>query len=212
MKGKKKIIYATTFVILIIIVTFSITYAYFSAIANSDNDIKGSTLDVKLDLKVKQISSTGSKSAYLVPIYDGSIEGKSSQLETAATEKYNCVDTKGYTVCQIYEVTIYNNGTDDTTVDTLINFDKKEVNNLKWASMSDANTVISGQIHDITTNVDATITSNIKLSKNSSSKVYFMVYVNNVGNSQLQQDKDDFTAKVIVSAATGEKIQVTFNE
>lgn len=212
MKNRKKVIYATASVILIIIVTISATYAYFSASTSSNNDIKGSTLDINLGLKVNKISATGSMSDNLIPIYDGSIDGYSSQLETAAMERYNCVDKNNYTVCQIYEVIISNTGKNDTSVNTFISFNKKNVNNLKWASMSDANTVISGQTHDIVNNVNNTIASNIKLVGNGSDKLYFMVYVNNTGNDQSEQDKDGFTGTVTVSATTGEKIQVTFND
>lgn len=212
MKNRKKIIYAAASVILIIIVTISATYAYFSASTSSDNDITGSTLDINLGLKVNKISATGSMSANLIPIYDGSTNGYASQLETAAMEKYNCVDKNNYTVCQIYEVIISNTGKNDTNVNTFISFNKKNVNNLKWASMSGANTVISGQTHNITNNVNDTIASNTKLVGNGSDKLYFMVYVNNTGNDQSEQDKDGFTGTVTVSATTGEKIQVTFND
>ena len=110
MEDKKKIGYTIALVILLIIIVVGATYAYFSATAKSDNDIKGGTLDVSLGLSVKKVSATGSKSENLIPIYDGTISGYASQLETAAQSKYNCIDKNDYTVCQIYEITISNTG------------------------------------------------------------------------------------------------------
>lgn len=208
----KKVLYAIIIVILIIVITTSFTYAYFSAISNNDNDIKGSTLDVSLGLKVNKISATGGMGDSLIPIYDGSITGHDSQLETASKSEFNCVDKNDYTVCQIYEVIISNNGGDDISVNTFISFDKKGVNNLKWALMRDENTVVSGNTHDITTNINDTIASDTLIKGKGSSKLYFMVYVNNTGSDQSEEDKDGFTGTVTVSATSGEEIYVNFNE
>ena len=53
MDEKKKIGYTIALVLLLIIIVGA-TYAYFSATAKSDNDIKGGTLDVSLGLSVKK--------------------------------------------------------------------------------------------------------------------------------------------------------------
>lgn len=209
--NNKKIIYAVILVILIIVITISSTYAYFSAISNSDNNIKGGTLDVSLGLKVNKTSATGSMGNSLIPIYDGSIAGYDSQLETASKSEFNCVDKNGYTVCQIYEVIVSNSGNDDINVNTFISFDKKNVNNLKWALMRDENTVVSGNTHDITNNINDTIARDTLIKSKGSSKLYFMVYVNNTGSDQSEEDRDGFTGTVTVSATSGEEIYVNFN-
>lgn len=212
MENKKKIIYAIALVILLIVIVVGATYAYFSAIAKSDNDIKGSTLDVSLGLSVKKVSATGSKSDNLIPIYDGSISGYASQLETAAQSKYNCVDKNNYTVCQIYEITISNTGANSISTNITITFNKNNVNNLKWASMSDANTVVSNGTHTITNNVPDTIASDTMINgKSDNTKLYFMVYVNNTGKDQTEQDKDSFSGIITVVATSGDKITAEFN-
>ncbi len=212
MENKKKIIYAIALVILLIVIVVGATYAYFSAIAKSDNDIKGSTLDVSLGLSVKKVSATGSKSDNLIPIYDGSISGYASQLETAAQSKYNCVDKNNYTVCQIYEITISNTGANSISTDITITFNKNNVNNLKWVSMSDANTVVSNGTHTITNNVPDTIASDTMINgKSDNTKLYFMVYVNNTGKDQTEQDKDSFSGIITVVATSGDKITAEFN-
>ena len=203
MDEKKKIGYTIALVLLLIIIVVGATYAYFSATAKSDNYIKGGTL---------KVSATGSKSENLIPIYDGTISGYASQLETAAQSKYNCIDKNDYTVCQIYEITISNTGANSISTNTTITFNKNNVNNLKWAGMSDANTVISNNRHTITNNVPDTIASNTIINgKSNNTKLYFMVYVNNTGKDQTEQDKDGFSGIITVTATSGDKITATFN-
>ncbi len=55
---------------------------------------------------------------------------------------------------------ISNTGANSISTNTTITFNKNNVNNLKWAGMSDANTVISNNRHAITNNVPDTIASN----------------------------------------------------
>ena len=89
---------------------------------------------------------------------------------------------------------------------------KNNVNNLKWAGMSDANTVISNNRHTITNNVPDTLASNIMIyGKSNNTKLYFMVYENNTGKDQTEQDKDGFSGIITVTATSGEKITATFN-
>ena len=80
---------------------------------------------------------------------------------------------------------------------------KNNVNNLKWAGMSDANTVISNNRHTITNNVPDTIASNTIINgKSNNTKLYFMVYVNNTGKDQTEQDKDGFSGIITVTATS----------
>ncbi len=209
--NRRKIMYYVILVVLIVVITASFTYAYFSASTKSDDDIKGSTLDVSLGLKVNKISATGSRGESLIPIYDGSIAGYDSQLETASKSEFNCVDKNGYTVCQIYEVIVSNEGSDDISVNAFVSFDKGNVNNLKWTLMSDANTVTNTDRHSIVNNTNDIIASSILLSGNGSKKLYFMVYVNNTGADQTEEDRDGFTGTVTVSSTSGEEITAVFN-
>lgn len=78
--------------------------------------------------------------------------------------------------------------------------------------MSDANTVISNNRHTITNNVPDTIASNTMINgKSNNTKLYFMVYVNNTGKDQTEQDKDGFSGIITVTATSGDKITATFN-
>ena len=65
---------------------------------------------------------------------------------------------------------------------------------------------------NVTTNINDTIASDTLIKGKGSSKLYFMVYVNNIGSDQSEEDKDGFTGTVTVSATSGEEIYVNFNE
>lgn len=199
-KKSPGLIYAIIGVFIFIISIVGSTYAYFSAEASTDG-INGEALDINLELSVKMISpSTGS----LVPILDGSKSGTTSQLHQAASS--NCIDSNGNTVCQIYEITTANTGSDDTNINISITLNKETVTNLKWASMSNATTVLS--VHDST---DTDVSSNIILVAGQTSKFYIMIYINETQESQNTTDKASFSGVITVSASTGSQVTATFN-
>lgn len=206
----KTLLYTIVGVVLLIVIVISGTYAFFSASATNNKDINGNTLDINLSLDVKKISKVGDNSSKLIPIHDGTVSGYDSQLNSAATASNQCVDKNGNTVCQVYEITIGNSGSDDTSVNTSISFYKGNVNNLKWANMSSSNSV--GDTHDIVNNVSATVLSNVIVPGNSNNtKQYVMIYVSNTGNDQSEQDKDLFSGIVTVTSIFGDKITAKFN-
>lgn len=211
MKENKKLLYYIIGIFLLISIVVGTTYAYFSASASNKNDISGSTAEIKLDLRVDKISNVGEKGENLIPIYDGTINNHDSLLATAAEVAHNCVDNNNYTVCQIYEITIINNGSNSTPVNVYISFNKGTVNNLKWSSMSGPNTVLSNSTHNITNDVDDVIESNVVLPANSSNtKKYFMVYINNLDEDQLAQDINSFHGTITVQSAYGKTVTATF--
>ena len=201
-KNKKSsgLIYAIIGITVLVVSIVGSTVAYFSAEASATG-IAGEALDVKLGLSLKMVSTgTGS----LVPILDGTKSGTTSQLPQAATA--SCVDSNGNTVCQIYEITATNTGSDDTNISVSLALNKGTVTNLKWASMTNATTV--GTVHAST---DTSVSTNSTLAAGGTSKFYIMVYINETQTSQNTTDKSSFSGTVTVSAATGSEVTATFN-
>lgn len=195
------LIYAICGVLLLVIAVAGSAYAYFTASANANNSISGSTLDVSLGVTATRVSKGTGK---LIPIYDGSVSGHASQLSTAATSTNDCVDKNGNTVCQIYEIAITNTGTDATTVDTTLALTGST--NLKWANMTNRTTV--GTTHVKT---DTSVATGISLSGSGTVKQYIMVYINNTGANQTTDDGNKtFTGSVTVTASTGAQVEATF--
>ena len=213
---KASLVYAILGVAVLIVAVAGSTFAYFTAQATADEEISGEALDIALGVTLAPVSATGTKGSGLIPIFDGSVAKDdedntvTSQLQNAANATNQCVDKNGYTVCQVYEISITNTGTDSTTVDVTVNIDKKQLSNLKWANMTDLKTV--GTTHDITSGDDAIVIEDVALTKDNTAanpvKKYIMVYVNNTGTAQT--DKGDFTGRVTVTASTGDKVQAAF--
>lgn len=201
-KEKGALLFAIVGVAVLIVAVAGSTFAYFSASATATGTpIAGETLDVALGVTATRVSKGTGK---LIPIYDGSVSGHDSQLSTAASSTYDCVDKNGYTVCQIYEITITNTGGDATTVNTSVSL--TGTTNLKWANMTNRTTV--GTTHTLS---DTSVATNATLAANGTVKQYIMVYVNNTGGNQTSADGGkDFSGTVTVEASTGAYVQASF--
>ena len=205
----KPLIYAIAGVALLVIAVSGSAYAYFSASASS-SAISGKTLDVQLSIASLRKVSRGTGD--LIPIYDGTVSGHASQLSTATNSTNDCVDKNGYTVCQIYKVTINNNGTNSTNINTTITLNG--TNDVKWARMTARNTFDTILPTSQTANLN---TSDVVLPAKSGTAVgtttqYFVVYLMNTGDNQTTADGGKtITGTVTVTASTGSRIEATFS-
>ena len=202
----KPLIYAVAGVALLIVAISGSAYAYFTASQTSDT-INGTTLDVKLDKPtVKLVSSTGTKGEGLIPIYDGSVTGHTTnQLTTAVNSTHKCVDANNYTVCKVYEITINNSGSSSTSINTSITLGGNATN-VTWAKMTDATTFQA--LKDAN---NSFLDQNVTLAGSGSTKQYFVIYLKNTGGDQTTADAGkNITGTVTVTASTGSTIEATF--
>ena len=203
----KPLIYAICGVALLIVTIAGSAYAYFTATASNTTGIQGNTLDVQMS--IASVTRVSKGTGDLIPIHDGTA-GHDSQLSTATNSTNDCVDTKGYTVCQIYQVVINNAGANATTVDTSITLSSASTD-IKWAKMSARNTFNS----TLPTNnyLAQSVTLPAKSgSTNGSVTQYFVVYLKNTGADQTTADSGkSFTGTVTVTASTGAQIEATFS-
>lgn len=207
----KPLIYAIAGVALLVIAVSGSAYAYFTASASSPSDaISGKTLDIQMSVASVEMVSNGKGD--LIPIYDGTVSGHASQLSTATNSTNDCVDKNGYTVCQIYKVTINNNGTNSTNINTTITLNG--TNDVKWARMTARNTFDTILPTSQTANLN---TSDVILPAKSGTTAgtttqYFVVYLMNTGDNQTTADGGKtITGTVTVTASTGSRIEATFS-
>lgn len=205
-KINRPLIFAIVGVTLLVVAVSGSAYAFFAA-SVSDNSISGKTLDVKLS--ISSLTKVSAGTGDLIPIYDGTVTDHITQLTSAVTAakvtgKTDCVDKNGYTVCQVYELKINNAGANDTTVDTTITVNGGS--NVRWAKMTDRNTV--GSDVDLST---GTLATNTALVKNGTVTQYFVVYLKNTGDNQTTADAGkNITGTVTVTASTGANIEAAF--
>lgn len=216
MEEKKKVdrplIYAILGVTLLVLAVSGSAYAYFQASASNNTAIQGNTLDINLSITSLSMVSAGTGD--LIPIYDGTLEehinNQLTQAVTSAkvTAQTDCIDNNGYTVCQVYELKIKNDGSNATTINTTVTVNGGT--NIKWAKMTNRNTPESG-----TGNVDlstGTLASDVTIGADGSTITqYFVVYLKNTGDNQTTDDAGkDITGTVTVSASTGPNIEAKF--
>lgn len=200
----KQLAFAISGVALLIIAVAGSAYAYFTASATSDGGISGTTLNVKLDKPIVTLFSTKATGG-LIPIYDGTVNGYTSQLSAAATATNQCVDKNGYTVCKVYKISVKNSGTTATTVNTTLNLNNGGATNLKWARMTSATAV------DTTLPTNSTVSTGKELGAGATLEQYIMVYLKNTGADQTSTDAGKtISGTVTVTASTGSQVQATF--
>lgn len=203
MNNKKKILtYSIFAVILLILLVVGSTYAFFNASVSNNNGIKGGTASApNLELTVNKIS-TGA-SGNLIPL-DNDVNSLTSAVRgygftgTVYDNTKSCIDKNGYSVCQVYEITIKNNSTASVVLNGGVTvLEGRETPNVACAVM---NTSIS-----VTNNAscisNTSIANNVKFESGETNIYYIMVYINNLHKEQY--DAGDFFGTVSFSSVNG---------
>ena len=90
------------------------TYGYLTVSSSVDNAIAGDMATVDIDLSVSKVTNADDNIG-LIPMSNNMVE--------MALQSPNgiCVDDNGNAVCQVYKITVTNNGTSNTLIDGYIN-------------------------------------------------------------------------------------------
>ena len=203
----KGIFYGVIGVATLVVAIIGATFAYFSATATNDTIIKGNAAQIGLSLDVTKVSTDAA--AGLIPMNDADVS-KGLAGDTA-TESKMCVDKNGNTVCQVYQITVTNNGTATAVVNGTLNITGATFDNLKWqllngtASNSLSTTTTYNPISTTTLDTGASLTA-------SGSKTYFvMIWISNLSSDQSSADTGSFTGSVTFNSADGAGVSATFS-
>lgn len=206
-KGKSYL-FAILGVAILIILVVGVTYAYYSASAEENKTIKGSTADVGLELSVVKLSEAAT--GYLIPLDSDPVS-----LTTAAKGYNNtgstfdktksCIDKNGYSVCQIYEITIKNTSTASLRL-------RGGVTKLEGSNVPNITCDVMSSSTSVTVNKNCKSSVSLENDKlfaiNESKTYYIIVYINNI--EEVQDDKGGFVGTVEFATDTG-KLQATFS-
>ena len=203
----KGIFYGVIGVATLVVAIIGATFAYFSATATNDTVIQGNAAQIGLNLEVTKVSTDAA--AGLIPMND---EDVAKGLEgDAATDSKMCVDKNGNTVCQVYKITVTNNGTATAVVNGTLNITGTTFANLKWQlltgteSSSLSTTTTYNPIATTTLDTGASLTA-------SGSKTYFvMIWISNLESDQTSTDTGSFTGSVTFNSADGAGVSATFS-
>lgn len=191
---------------IIIIVTTSTSFAYYSISVTGDPDeITGTIIDFDVDLNLE----AKYHSQQLIPLEDG-------KILTAINNK--CVDSKGYQVCSLYKVTLTNDGepivlngyitSEEETTYITDNLRAQLINEGLTASISDklilTNTEGKKYFMLDNTNLFSTevITENV---------LYLAIWLTETHDYQYDDYNKDFYGKVAFESINGESITANFN-
>lgn len=188
-------------VVLLVVGVVSVTYAYFQASANN-NDIQGGTATAtELELKVAKIST--SATGNLIPL-DNDVESLTTAAKgynfsgTTYDETKSCIDKNGYSVCQIYEITIKNNSTAAVVLNGgITSLEGEKTPNIACAVMNNSTSVTN----NATCISSTSIANKEKINANDEKKYYMIVYINNLHTEQY--DTGTFSGTVSFTSTNG---------
>ena len=108
MKNKLKLVKFNKYYIIALIVIFilgvSTTYSYYAYSYEDSVAIKGNVIAIDADLTVELVVGNNGQ---MVPLKDSSL---SNALNAVDTTNGACVDKYGNLACQVYKITLHNNG------------------------------------------------------------------------------------------------------
>lgn len=194
-------------IMLLILSLSGSAYAYFSATAVAENSISGTAAGgADLDLDVVKIS-TGANSD-LIPL------DNTTDMLTKAVIGYNndskennkrCIDKNGYTVCQVYKITITNNSSIPVTLNGGVTLSGTNTPNIECAVMDNINTVTNNK----SCKGNKTLANKVTLNGSASKDYYIIVYIKNING--VQTDSGGFNGTIFFNV-NGDKIETSFED
>ena len=194
-------------IIVLLLAIAGSAYAYYSASATGE--IVGSAAGAGLELTIEKLSTSANDA--LIPL-DNTVD----MLSTAAKGYGNngstfdasksCIDKNGYSVCQVYKITISNNSTVPVVLNGGVTLYGTNTPNIECAKM-DSSTSITDNTSCIG---DKTLANNYTLNSGSSNDYYVIVYIKNLDEEQ--EDIGDFNGVIIFTSTQGSKIYAKFKD
>lgn len=183
-------------IVLLIIILFGTTFAYFAAIAKGEEE-------------VNMVAANFGANVVISPVYNEKKIIPMDDSDVMIGYNRHCVDDLGYGACYAYNIHIENTGDKFSYVGT-INFDVTDIENLKYLVLDEDNnkyvedTLISGD--------DQTLGDGFELDTGESKDFVLVIWLSNLEGPQDDQDAGgNFSASVTYESTYGSKITGTFS-
>lgn len=206
-KIEKNKLYMVIGIIILILSIAGSAYAYYSASASAT--ISGTAGGGNLTLKVDKLSTSATKN--LIPL-----DNTTDMLTKAAkgygnnTNSYDntksCIDKNGYTVCQVYKITITNNSGVAIVLNGGVSLRGDNTPNIECAVMNSSISVTNNS----SCQGSSTLAKKYSLGVNSSKEYYILVYINN--KEGIQTDSGNFTGIVTFTSSDGAELKARFED
>ena len=185
----KKLIIFEIICVLIVIGIIGYTYSFFNVTATNSTVISGEAASVNLSITVTKVSPSNNKG--LVPQLDEFI------TSAVTGRKGSCIDDNTNNVCQVYKITVKNNGA-SLYVNGKIEIDAKNNPNLKWAQISGTTSpTLSSDVHAYSY---TKLIQNEYYNSSQSKDYYIVLWISETGS--IQTDQGGFNGVVTVGDTT----------
>ncbi len=192
--------------ILVFILSMASTYAYLSYSVTNDVVIKGNIVNMKATLNVELVSGTNNE---MVPMMDNALNNAING--TGGTSA--CVDSRGNLSCQVYKITLTNEGSTLKNLKGTIELYATNggvYNNLKWQELSSTTSVKEGS----TSNgmAKSTLVSGLTLKPKEVKTWYIGVWISEKDTDQTNTDKGRFGGTVTFEVSDDSAIKYITNK
>ena len=211
-KNFKKIVKFNKYYIIALIVIFilgvSTTYSYYAYNYENSVAIKGNVIAIDADLTVELVVGNNGQ---MVPLKDSSL---SNALNAVDTPNGACVDKYGNLACQVYKITLHNNGSRLQNIKGTIELYAKDSSstytNLKWRELTNTTTIKNGSI--INGMDKSNLVTGLTLDSGEEVVYYIAVYIQEVNTDQINNDKGQFQGTVTFETGDGSGTSTTLND
>jgi len=230
----KGIFYGVIGVATLIVAIIGATFAFFSAQNQDNTTVKGTAASASLALTVEKLTeittvepeggegeaTTTTNYGVMVPQLDAHI----NEAVTGSTEYGSCIDTNGNVACQVYKITVKNEGTATAKLAGSITLAAEAdgaITNLKWAvKAEEADTFGEGNYAVSTTGANGvegndtlgatSLATDLQLEPEAEEDYYVVVWISEIDDPQENYDHGSFTGVVKFNSASGEGLTSTF--
>lgn len=217
MEGNRKgpgVFYAVVGVATLLVAIIGATFAYFTAFAQEDSTVTGTTATA-ISLVVNKVAP--SEAAYIVPLESGEANvansemGTTNQIPTAIAN--SCIDDNDNEVCQIYSATVTNTSATETVlVTTQLRLSVPTgLENMRWQLLSGTSTsdfaTTGTAVSSHTT--PSLLHSSEYLTAGNSATYYFIVWLEETGAVQNTEMSKTFTGSVTANVVNSSGVAVS---
>ena len=192
--------------ILVFILSMASTYAYLSYSVTNDVVIKGNIVNINATLNVELVSGTNTD---MVPMMDNALNNAING--TGGTKA--CVDSKGNLSCQVYKITLTNNGSTLKNLKGTIELYAKNggvYNNLKWQELSTSTSVKDGSSPNGM--AKSTLVKKLTIKTKETKTWYIGVWISEIDADQRNTDKGRFGGTVTFEVSDDSAVKYITNK
>ena len=185
--------YTITFLFVYFIATIGITYAYYAYQVQEESVIVGNVVAIDADLDVQLVVGTIGE---MVPMKDDAL---SNAINGVGSDNGACIDSLGNLSCQVYKITLTNNGSRLKHVNGTIQLYAKDgannaYSNLKWRELTNTTTIKDGSV--INGMAESVLVSDITIESKEVKTWYIAVWLSEINADQKNIDKGEFGGTV----------------